>query len=199
MSRTTLDPHGVIVVRAATQVIEHFRDVAHILGVDDNRVRVIAPYVGGEVLAPIGPAFRAAVEKGKLEISLGYSRPLIYAIPAGIEIVDAPKARAIVTRDYIEHTVPGQSIFNAINLVPGVNYNAGDPYGGKDTLTGSIEGLRGTRNADVLVGDGLNNHFRGLGGSDFIMTCIRTPQDVTKLDDSSEYDIQVADALLRAL
>lgn len=30
--------------------------------------KVIAPYVGGEVLAPIGPAFRTAVERGKVEV-----------------------------------------------------------------------------------------------------------------------------------
>ena len=30
--------------------------------------RVIAPYVGAEVLAPIGPAFRTAVERGKVEV-----------------------------------------------------------------------------------------------------------------------------------
>ena len=42
-----LDTDGVITVRAATQVIEHFRDLARILRVPDNRVRVIAPYVGG--------------------------------------------------------------------------------------------------------------------------------------------------------
>lgn len=50
--------------------------------------------------------------------------------PVVMEVPNSPKARAIVTQDYIEHTVPGQSIFNAINLVPGVNYTAGDPYGG---------------------------------------------------------------------
>ena len=50
--------------------------------------------------------------------------------PVVMDLPNSPKARAIVTQDYIEHTVPGQSIFNAINLVPGVNYNAGDPYGG---------------------------------------------------------------------
>src|SRR5438067_2412403 len=42
-----LDAGDVITVRAATQVIEHFRDLARILHVPDNRVRVIAPYVGG--------------------------------------------------------------------------------------------------------------------------------------------------------
>jgi glutaconate CoA-transferase subunit A len=30
--------------------------------------KVVAPYVGGEALAPIGPAFRAAAEAGKVEI-----------------------------------------------------------------------------------------------------------------------------------
>jgi glutaconate CoA-transferase subunit A len=30
--------------------------------------KVIAPYVGGEVLAPIGPAFRTSVERGKVEV-----------------------------------------------------------------------------------------------------------------------------------
>ncbi len=42
-----IDTDGVVVVRAATQVVEHYRTLARILGVDDNRVRVIAPYVGG--------------------------------------------------------------------------------------------------------------------------------------------------------
>ena len=30
--------------------------------------KVVAPYVGGEVLAPIGPAFRAAAERSKVEV-----------------------------------------------------------------------------------------------------------------------------------
>jgi CO/xanthine dehydrogenase Mo-binding subunit len=42
-----LDTDGVIVVRSATQVVEHFRSIAHILDVPDNSVRVIAPYIGG--------------------------------------------------------------------------------------------------------------------------------------------------------
>ena len=42
-----LDADGIITVRASTQVIEHFRDIARILRLPDNRVRVIAPYVGG--------------------------------------------------------------------------------------------------------------------------------------------------------
>ena len=41
------DTDGVITIRAATQVVEHFRDVARILELPDNRVRLITPYVGG--------------------------------------------------------------------------------------------------------------------------------------------------------
>jgi CO/xanthine dehydrogenase Mo-binding subunit len=41
------DTGGVITIRAATQVVEHFRDVARILDLPENRVRIIAPYVGG--------------------------------------------------------------------------------------------------------------------------------------------------------
>jgi xanthine dehydrogenase molybdenum-binding subunit len=41
------DDDGVMNIRVATQVVEHYRDVAKILGVPDSKVRVIAPYVGG--------------------------------------------------------------------------------------------------------------------------------------------------------
>lgn len=42
-----IDDDGVLNLRVATQVVEHYRDVAKILGVADAKVRVIAPYVGG--------------------------------------------------------------------------------------------------------------------------------------------------------
>src|SRR5262245_28319866 len=42
-----IDSDGVITIRLSTQVIEHFRDVADVLGVPQNRVRVIGTYLGG--------------------------------------------------------------------------------------------------------------------------------------------------------
>jgi CO/xanthine dehydrogenase Mo-binding subunit len=42
-----LDENGVITIRVATQVIEHFRDVANVLGLPHSRVRIVAPYIGG--------------------------------------------------------------------------------------------------------------------------------------------------------
>jgi large subunit ribosomal protein L6 len=35
----------------------------------------------------VGVGYKAKVEKNKLEISLGYSRPIVYEIPAGVEVV----------------------------------------------------------------------------------------------------------------
>jgi large subunit ribosomal protein L6 len=35
----------------------------------------------------VGVGYKAKVDKGKLEINLGYSRPIVYDIPDGIEIV----------------------------------------------------------------------------------------------------------------
>jgi len=52
-----------------------------------------------------------------------------------------------------------------IDLATGV---VNDPYGGTDTLVGLFEGARGTRNADTITGNTLNNQFRGLAGNDTI-------------------------------
>ena len=42
-----VDGDGVVNVRASTQVIEHGREIAEILRLPHNKVRVIAPFVGG--------------------------------------------------------------------------------------------------------------------------------------------------------
>ncbi|AEJ39535.1 xanthine dehydrogenase, molybdenum binding subunit apoprotein [Sulfobacillus acidophilus TPY] len=42
-----LDNDGILTLRCTTQVLEHYRAIARMLNLPDNRVRVIAPYVGG--------------------------------------------------------------------------------------------------------------------------------------------------------
>ena len=42
-----IDGDGIVTVRSSTQVIEHFREIAEILRLPHNRVRVIAPFLGG--------------------------------------------------------------------------------------------------------------------------------------------------------
>jgi large subunit ribosomal protein L6 len=48
-------------------------------------VGVTAGYM--KQLEIVGVGYKAKVDKGKLEISLGYSRPILYEVPPGIEIV----------------------------------------------------------------------------------------------------------------
>jgi large subunit ribosomal protein L6 len=45
----------------------------------------------------VGVGYKAKVEKNRLEISLGYSRPIVYEIPAGVEVV-AEKPTVLVVR-----------------------------------------------------------------------------------------------------
>lgn len=42
-----LDDEGVINIRVSTQEIEHYRRIAHVVGLPDAKVRVQAPYLGG--------------------------------------------------------------------------------------------------------------------------------------------------------
>ncbi|HWQ43486.1 MAG TPA: xanthine dehydrogenase family protein molybdopterin-binding subunit [Desulfosporosinus sp.] len=42
-----IDENGVVTIRVSTQVIEHYRTVAEVLGVPHNHVRVIGTWVGG--------------------------------------------------------------------------------------------------------------------------------------------------------
>ncbi len=42
-----IDADGIVTLRVATQVIEHSTEVASILGLAENRVRIIAAYMGG--------------------------------------------------------------------------------------------------------------------------------------------------------
>lgn len=42
-----VDSNGVLVIRSSTQVVEHFREIARILGLPQNLVRVVAPFLGG--------------------------------------------------------------------------------------------------------------------------------------------------------
>jgi len=42
-----IDGDGIVTIRSSTQVIEHFREIAEVLGLPHNRVRVIAPFLGG--------------------------------------------------------------------------------------------------------------------------------------------------------
>jgi hypothetical protein len=97
---------------------------------------------------------------------------------AGNDTIKAGSFDAYIEPGAGNDTISGGAGFDQVSYAEytgatGVDANLGtgivvDPYGGKDTITGGIEGLRGTRNADVLIGNDGNNQFRALNGSDFI-------------------------------
>jgi large subunit ribosomal protein L6 len=68
----------------------------------------------------VGVGYRAKVEKGRLEMNLGYSRPVVYEIPQGIEIV-AEKPTLLTVRGTDKQLV-GQV---AVNIK---RFRIPDPY-----------------------------------------------------------------------
>jgi len=48
---------------------------------------------------------------------------------AGVVLPDTPKAQTVLTQEVIQAQSAGQSILNAINVVPSVNFTNNDPYG----------------------------------------------------------------------
>ncbi|MES2022984.1 MAG: TonB-dependent receptor [Pseudomonadota bacterium] len=74
----------------------------------------------------------------------------------GIEIPDTPKAKAVLTQEFIAHRVPGQSILDTINQIPGVNFTNSDPYGASGGQL-RIRGFDGARVSLTFDGIPLND------------------------------------------
>ena len=73
-----IETDGVITIRVSTQVIEHFRDIARILGVPESKVRVVAPYVGGgfggKEDMTVEPYLAIAVHRTRRPVRMVWSR-----------------------------------------------------------------------------------------------------------------------------
>ncbi len=46
-----------------------------------------------------------------------------------IVAVDAPKSRSTITQDFISEQAPGQTVLDALNILPGVNFTSNDAFG----------------------------------------------------------------------
>ena len=74
----------------------------------------------------------------------------------GLVIPDTSKAKGELNQAFIEHQVPGQSVNDIINYLPGVSFQNNDPYGGAGgTLT--IRGFDATRISETFDGVTLND------------------------------------------
>lgn len=74
----------------------------------------------------------------------------------GLVIPDTSKAKGELNQAFIERQVPGQSINDIINYLPGVSFQNNDPYGGAGgTLT--IRGFDASRISETFDGVTLND------------------------------------------
>jgi len=74
----------------------------------------------------------------------------------GVQAPDAPKAKAVLTQEFISRSAPGQTILDTINVIPGVSFQNQDAYGNSGgTLT--VRGFDSTRVSYTLDGIQLND------------------------------------------
>lgn len=69
---------------------------------------------------------------------------------------DAAKAKAVLTQEIIERQIPGQTILDTINLIPGVNFTNSDAYGSSGGNL-RIRGFDGARISLTFDGMPLND------------------------------------------
>lgn len=74
----------------------------------------------------------------------------------GVSAPDSTKAKAVLTADIIQAAVPGQTILDTINLVPGVSFQNNDAYGAAGG-TLNIRGFDASRVALMMDGIPLND------------------------------------------
>lgn len=74
----------------------------------------------------------------------------------GIQSPESPKAKAVLTQEFIDRRPAGQTIFETINMVPGVNFTNSDPYGGSGGNL-RIRGFDGARISATFDGVQVND------------------------------------------
>ncbi|NUT00798.1 MAG: TonB-dependent receptor [Sphingomonas sp.] len=74
----------------------------------------------------------------------------------GFEVPDTTKAKAVISKDLIDHQQAGQTILNVVNLVPSVNFTNSDPYGSSGGNI-RIRGFDGNRISLTFDGVPLND------------------------------------------
>ncbi|RMF83539.1 MAG: xanthine dehydrogenase family protein molybdopterin-binding subunit [Nitrospinota bacterium] len=108
-----IDNDGVITLRVSTQVIAHFRDVAQVLGVPQNRVRVICPYVGGG----FGGKEDVTVEVFLGLLVLKTQRPVKMEWSRSESLTARPKRHPFIMRYRTAATAEGELLAQDIELL----------------------------------------------------------------------------------
>ena len=74
----------------------------------------------------------------------------------GVVSPDSTKAKAVLTQEFIERQVPGQTVNDIINMLPGVSFQNNDPFGSAGGKL-SIRGFDNTRINQTFDGVPLND------------------------------------------
>jgi len=74
----------------------------------------------------------------------------------GVVIPQTSRTKGVLTSQFIQHTVPGQSINDTINMLPGVSFQNNDPFGSAGG-TLSIRGFDSSRISQTFDGIPLND------------------------------------------
>ncbi len=74
----------------------------------------------------------------------------------GIRIPDSPKARVVLGNEFLNKQTPGNTVLDALNIVPGVNFTQSDPFGSAGGNI-RIRGFDGNRISLTFDGFPLND------------------------------------------
>ena len=104
----------------------------------------------------------------------------------GVSVPDAPKARTVLTNEVLRTAVPGQSLLQAINVVPSVNFTNNDPFGSSGGNV-RIRGFDGNRISFTWDGLPLNDTgnyaiFSNQSGDPEIVDSVNVNQGTTDVD-----------------
>jgi iron complex outermembrane recepter protein len=104
----------------------------------------------------------------------------------GVQVPDSPKARTVLSNELLRTQTPGQSILNAINIVPSVNFTSNDPFGSSGGNV-RIRGFDGNRISFTWDGLPLNDTgnyaiFSNQSGDPEIVDSVNVNQGTTDVD-----------------
>jgi iron complex outermembrane receptor protein len=74
----------------------------------------------------------------------------------GIKVPDSAKARVVLNQEYLQKQTPGNTVLDALNIIPGVNFTQSDPYGSSGGNI-RIRGFDGNRISLTFDGFPLND------------------------------------------
>ena len=104
----------------------------------------------------------------------------------GVSVPDAPKARTVLTNEVLRTAAPGQTLLQAINVVPSVNFTNNDPFGSSGGNV-RIRGFDGNRISFTWDGLPLNDTgnyaiFSNQSGDPEIVDSVNVNQGTTDVD-----------------